>query len=132
MHRCHNSFGIAKDGKYREKVLQPQLGARTTSITPGESEVVCCARAIAKRAWSVAILAQVPVPQGERSMTPVQVDGLFQSSLPVETVTTFLQCALGLVGGQESCAMVGPVISEFSGCTTGYCSCVAALTISLM
>ena len=40
------------------------------------------------RAWSVAMRADVPVPHGERSMAPVHVAGLSQSSVPVETVTT--------------------------------------------
>ncbi len=40
-------------------------------------------------AWRTAIRADVPVPQGDRSIAPVQVEGSSQSSVPVETVTTF-------------------------------------------
>ena len=42
-------------------------------------------------------MAQVPVPHGERSMTPVQVEGFDQSSSPVETVTTFRREFRGIV-----------------------------------
>src|SRR4029453_13491649 len=52
-------------------------------------------------AYSVAIFAHVPVPQGERSITPVHVLGLFQSSSPVETTTQFCQSASSLSGGPE-------------------------------
>ena len=41
-------------------------------------------------------MADVPVPQGERSIAPVQVDGRSQSSVPVETTTAFLASASGL------------------------------------
>src|ERR1039458_9501024 len=81
-------------------------------------------------ACSAAILAQVPVPQGERSMTPVQVSGRDQSSVPVDTTTAFLRCASIRVGGPESCAMLTPAIPGFSGWTTGSCSRAAALIIS--
>src|ERR1035437_9919345 len=81
-------------------------------------------------ACSAAILAQVPVPQGERSITPVQVSGRAQSSVPVETTTAFLRCASSREGGPESCAMLTPAMPGFSRCTTGSCSCVAALIIS--
>ena len=50
-------------------------------------------------AWSVAILADVPVPHGERSMAPVQVAGRSQSSGPVETVTTFRRLFAGSCAG---------------------------------
>ena len=82
-------------------------------------------------AWSVAILAQVPVPHGDRSIAPVQVEGRSQSSLPVETVTAF---AVGVRrgGGPESCAIVTPANPGCSGWTTGSCSCAAALIISPM
>ncbi len=43
-------------------------------------------------------LGDVPVPQGERSMTPVHVDGTDQSSSPVETVTTFRRECPRVVG----------------------------------
>ena len=39
------------------------------------------------RACSVTIFAQVPVPHGERSSAPVQVDGRVTSSVPVDTTT---------------------------------------------
>ena len=78
-----------------------------------------------------AILAQVPVPQGERSRAPVQVSGLFQSSLPVETMTVLRRWEPGLSGGAESWPIVTPRISGFSGWTGGgSCSWQAALIIS--
>ena len=46
--------------------------------------------------------AQVPVPQGERSITPVHVEGRLQSSSPVETVTALRMWELGCAGGPES------------------------------
>ena len=42
------------------------------------------------------------------------------------------QCASGGVGGPESSAIVTPAKPGCSGCTTGNCSCAAALIISLM
>ncbi len=84
------------------------------------------------RACSVAILAEVPVPHGERSSAPVHVDGRFQSSVPVETTTAFCQSASPRNGGPESWAIVTPSKPGCSGCTTGSCSRVAALIISPM
>ena len=59
--------------------------------------------------------AQVPVPHGDRSSAPVHVDGRFQSSRPVETITAFRQSLSGEAGGPDSCAIVGPVMAAFSG-----------------
>jgi hypothetical protein len=72
----------------------------------------------------------VPVPQGERSNTPVQDWGRDRSSVPVDTTTAFRAWASGRAGGPEICAMVTPAIAGFSGCTTVNCSRAAALTIS--
>ena len=44
-------------------------------------------------------------------MTPVQVDGFCQSSVPVATVTAFLRSDPAWVAGAESCAIVGPVMA---------------------
>src|SRR5205085_9767715 len=77
-------------------------------------------------AYIAAIFAQVPVPQGDRSSTPVHDCGRDQSSLPVETMTVFFRCAPAEDGGPEISAMVTPAIPGFSGCTTGNCSWVAA------
>ena len=82
-------------------------------------------------AWRTAILAHVPVPHGDRSMTPVQVDGRAQSSAPVETVTTFRHELRGSCGGPDSCPMVIPANPGCSGWTTGSCSAAAALIISV-
>ena len=81
-------------------------------------------------AFSTAIRALVPVPQAERSSAPVQVDGFSQSKSPVEITTVLRPCASGLTGLPVIMAMVGPVSSGLSGWTDGYCSRVAALTIS--
>src|SRR5438270_2997348 len=59
-------------------------------------------------ACSTAMRAQVPVPHGDRSIAPVHVLGLFQSSCPVETITAFLATAFGLVGAPVSSAIVMP------------------------
>ena len=82
-------------------------------------------------AWSVAILAHVPVPHGERSSTPVQVDGFDQSSVLVETVVAFRHELRGSCAGPESWPMVIPVKPGCSGWTTGSCSAAAALIISV-
>ena len=83
-------------------------------------------------AASVAIFADVPVPHGERSIAPVQVAGRSQSSVPVETVTTFRREFAGSWAGPESWPMVMPANPGCSGWTTGSCSFAAALIISVM
>src|SRR3989304_5735656 len=84
------------------------------------------------RAGSAAILAQGPVPHGERSMAPVQVEGLSQSSLPVDTVTTLRRLEVAAWGGPESWAMGMPAEPGWSGGAAGRCALAAALIISLM
>ena len=76
-------------------------------------------------------MAHVPVPHGDLSITPVQVDGRDQSSAPVETVTTLRHEFLGSCGGPESCPMVIPANPGWSGWITGSCSAAAALIISV-
>ena len=83
-------------------------------------------------AWRTAILADVPVPHGDRSIAPVQVAGRSQSSLPVETVTTLRRSFAGSCAGPDSCAMVIPAKPGWSGWTTGSWSAAAALIISLI
>ena len=72
------------------------------------------------------------MPHGERSMAPVQVAGLSQSSVPVETVTTFRMLLAGSCAGPLSWPMVMPANPGWSGWTTGSCSFAAALIISVM
>ena len=72
------------------------------------------------------------MPHGERSIAPVQVDGLSQSSVPVETVTTFRRLLAGSCAGPDSCPIVMPANPGCSGWTTGSCSLAAALIISVM
>ncbi|GIT27512.1 MAG: hypothetical protein CM1200mP41_35560 [Gammaproteobacteria bacterium] len=67
-------------------------------------------------ACNVAILALVPVPQGERSSAPFQVSGRFQSREPVDTTAAFLRVAFGFVAGPESTPMVISETAGFSGC----------------
>ena len=77
-------------------------------------------------------MAQVPVPHGDRSITPVQVDGFDQSSSPVETVTTFRREFRGSCGGPDSWPIVDPGERRAApGWTTGSCSRAAALIISV-
>lgn len=59
-------------------------------------------------ACSTAILAQMPVPQGQRSIAPVQVAGSSQEKSPEAMVTAFFQSAFGSPVGPESCEMVMP------------------------
>ena len=81
-------------------------------------------------AWSAAILAQVPVPQAERSSAPVQVAGPLPVDAPVEMTTVFLRSAPAASGGAENWAIVTPAIAGFSGWTAGNCSRAAALIFS--
>src|ERR1700724_1446201 len=64
-------------------------------------------------ACSAAILAQVPVPQGDRSSTPVHDSGRDQLSVPVDTTTVFLRWASARDGSPDNCAIVTPAIAEF-------------------
>src|SRR5205823_6855012 len=63
--------------------------------------------------------------RSDRSITPVQVEGLSQSSFPVETVTTFRPSLAGTCGGPASSAMVIPLKAGCSGCVTGSWSAAA-------
>ena len=65
-------------------------------------------------------------------MAPVHVAGRSQSSVPVETVTTFRRLLAGSCGGPDSCPIVMPANPGWSGWTTGSCSFAAALIISVM
>ena len=67
-------------------------------------------------------MAQVPVPHGDRSITPVHVDGFDQSSSPVETVTTLRRELPGSCAGPDSWPIVIPANPGCSGWTTGSCS----------
>ena len=60
------------------------------------------------------------------------MDGRSQSSVPVETVTTFRREFAGSWAGPDSCPMVMPANPGCSGWTTGSCSFAAALIISVM
>ena len=70
-------------------------------------------------AWRTAIFAHVPVPHGERSMTPVHVDGRDQSSSPVDTVTTLRHEFRGSCAGPDSCPIVIPANPGCSGMDDG-------------
>ena len=50
----------------------------------------------------------MPVPHGERSIAPVHVAGRSQSSVPVETVTTFRIEFAGSWAGPDSWPIVIP------------------------
>jgi hypothetical protein len=65
-------------------------------------------------------------------MAPVQVEGFSQSSVPVETVTTFRALFAGSCAVPESCPIVIPANPGCSGWTTGNCSLAAALIISVI
>ena len=65
-------------------------------------------------------------------MAPVQVAGRSQSSVPVETVTTFRRLLAGSWAGPDSWAMVIPAKPGWSGWTTGSWSAAAALIISVI
>jgi hypothetical protein len=74
----------------------------------------------------------VPVPHGERSIAPVHVAGRSQSSVPVETVTTFRIEFAGSWAGPDSWPIVIPAKPGCSGWTTGSWSFAAALIISVI
>ena len=77
----------------------------------------------------VAMRAEVPVPQGERSRHPVKLPGASQLGHPVPMVTALRRSLATDLGGADSWEMVTPASEGSSGWCTGYCSLAASVSM---
>ena len=73
----------------------------------------------------------VPVPHGERSIAPVQVDGFARSTVPVDTVTTLRLLFAGSRAGPVSSPIVMPAKPGCSGMDHRQLLAAAALISSV-
>src|SRR6185312_17411694 len=105
IHACPDSVGTTA-GYLPTRVSSTSRPVKVVPRIPSWTKSWC--RGSLPLACSAAILAHVPVPQGERSSAPVHDSGRDQSSVPVETTTVFLRLAAGFEGSPESWAMVTP------------------------